>query len=224
MGRVIAVRCVIILVASFMSACASINPSSNNQILHSTIAQGGRQLSPDSAVDGMYKYSIAGGSFSILIPSADINGKKYDPTHAEIRICASTNPLDLHGVVTGANPQDTHCLNSMGGLRPSIDKVSKGIYLLVSNGRWKNEIFGFNDAGLTYNSLNIRSMLVFKNHQWCVFNSPGGCKIDRSNSAALPVGSKVYMAVFVDMNGNNVMDPGELTLMEIDIVPPKYAG
>jgi hypothetical protein len=215
--RAIGVGSVIFVVAGLVTGCASVAPSQNKPVLHSIIAQGGTQLTSTSTQTEIHKYSITSGPFSILVPNTDAKGKAYDVGHTPILICASTDPSIFQGVMDGLSPQDSPCLNIANGLWASPGQSGRGIDLMVSNGHWHNSIIGLGVQGPTYTTLNIGRTIDFKHlHHGC----PGAVKNCAPQIPSTPFnGTKIYMIVFVDMNGNNKLDSGEYTLIELDLVP-----
>jgi len=217
--RAIGVGMVILVAASLVAGCASVAPSHNVPALHSIIAQGGAQLTSTSTQTEIHKYSITSGPFSILVPNTDAKGNAYDVGHTPILVCASTDPSIFQGVVVGLSPQDSPCLNIANGLWASPEGSAKGIDLMVSNGHWHNAILGLGVPGRMYTTLNVRRTIDFKHlHRGC----PPAVQNCVPHVPTTPFnGSKIYMIVFVDMNGNSKLDSGEYTLIELDLVPFK---
>jgi hypothetical protein len=217
--RAVGVGSVIFVVASLVAGCASVAPSQNKPALHSIVAQDGTQLTSTSTQTEIYKYSITSGPFSILVPNTDAKGKAYDVGHTPILICASTDPSIFQGVMDGLSPQDSPCLNIANGLWASPGRSAAGIDLMVSNGHWHNSIMGLGVQGPTYTTLNIGRTIDFKH----LSHSCTG--VGKNCVPQLPTtsfnGIRIYMIVFVDMNANVKLDPGEYTLIELDLVSPK---
>jgi hypothetical protein len=196
-----------ILVATAMSACTQ--PTSPNVPSHASIRQNGNELTPDRIDNGVYVYSLANAPFTLLVPSMDTKGKRYRADITQVRICARTDSALFKPIVAGANMQDT-CLNSGNGLYNSANQAVSGINLMV--GTWNNVVEGINVPGPTYNTIDVRQMLSYKRPRLC-FNSNPAC----THVAYLKPGTKLYVAVFADMNGNSIIDKGEFTLIELDL-------
>jgi hypothetical protein len=179
--------------------------------LHAVIEQNGKQQDLKQDDNGVYVYAVDDAPFSLLVPSMDAKGNKYPADSTQVRVCARTTPDIFKEIVVGANVQDT-CLNSGSGMYNSSAQAASGMNLLV--GTWSNVAEGLNASGSSYNTINFSRLLNYKYKmgRGCKANSPA-C----AHASNVSPGSKIYLVVFADMNGNNVIDADEYTLIELDI-------
>jgi hypothetical protein len=205
--------------AAMAAGCAT-NPSSKtpDHVIadHAVIVQNGVQLTPTSADGGMYRYAIANGPFSILVPSTDANGHAYPADATRVLLCAQSSPTRFDEVKVGVYAQDTYCLNSTRADFFTPEQTAKGMDLYVSNAI-TNTALGVAIKGPTYNTINIARVVDFKGTSRCFFHPQYHC----GTFATARTGDKIYLTVFADANANLKVDQGEYTMIELDLGSPQ---
>lgn len=198
-----------------LGGCAS-NPTQPEHP-HVSITQEGQKLTPVSAGNGAYQYTLKNAAFSILVPNVNAQGEAQDAGHVPVLICASADPAILQGIATGMSIGQMPCLNGATAMARPLDETARGIDLMLSTGNGHNNIDDLHSVfGSGHNTVNVRRIADFKvvGHT-CLSN--GRC-IDKREIVHY-AGNAVYLIVFTDMNRNHIADPGEYTLLTLQLTP-----